>query len=235
MIVHIGLENNFEGRSLAWALGHPGCFAYGVDGSTAVVAMGRAIPDYIEWIAEHTPEPWFAPADIDIRLEEIWEDYFLDETYNRAAQGMSANAWFLHDWKLLTALEMRQGVQLLQWAHNDLLASAQGLSDAELDAPHPGELKPIRGILMHVATANWWLLDRLDLAASPRASLSKDVDERLNTQFERACQVLPELTGVEKVVGKQGELWSPRKLLRRLVWHARDHAEHIRKLKGVIA
>ena len=29
MIFRIGLENNIEGRSLAWVLGHPGCFSVG--------------------------------------------------------------------------------------------------------------------------------------------------------------------------------------------------------------
>lgn len=32
MLFHIGLENNVEGRSLAWVLDHPGCFAYGENG-----------------------------------------------------------------------------------------------------------------------------------------------------------------------------------------------------------
>lgn len=31
--------------------------------------------------------------------------------------------------------------------------------------------------------------------------------------------------------GVEGEFWSPRKLLRRAVWHARDHTAHIRKQK----
>jgi len=35
---------------------------------------------------------------------------------------------------------------------------------------------------------------------------------------------------VNQVVGLDGEFWSPRKLLRRTVWHERDHVDHIRKL-----
>jgi hypothetical protein len=35
---------------------------------------------------------------------------------------------------------------------------------------------------------------------------------------------------MNKVVGVEGEMWSPRKVLRRAVWHERDHTEHIRKL-----
>ena len=38
----MGVENNIEGRSLAWALEHPGCFAYGPDGEAALEALPAA-------------------------------------------------------------------------------------------------------------------------------------------------------------------------------------------------
>jgi len=44
--------------------------------------------------------------------------------------------------------------------------------------------------------------------------------------------LLPRLDGVDHVVGLEGEIWSPRKALRRALWHERDHTEHIRKLLG---
>jgi hypothetical protein len=48
---HIGLENGTEGRSQGWVLGHPGCFAYGIDGEAALKAVPGAIQDYRKWIA----------------------------------------------------------------------------------------------------------------------------------------------------------------------------------------
>jgi hypothetical protein len=36
------------------------------------------------------------------------------------------------------------------------------------------------------------------------------------------------------VVGLEGEFWSPRKLLRRAVWHERDHSQHIRQLCALL-
>jgi hypothetical protein len=41
---------------------------------------------------------------------------------------------------------------------------------------------------------------------------------------------LPDLAASNAVVGIDGEFWSPRKLLRRAVWHERDHTAHILKL-----
>ncbi len=231
MLVHIGLENHMEGRSLAWALGYPGCFTYGADGSEAIIAMGQAIPNYIGWIEAHTSSPWFNPPDIDIRLDEVWEDYYLDAAYQKTPQdGRFVQAWFLHDWKPLSQEDIEHGQQLLQWGRADLLTAASGFPEGMLDASFPGEEKTPRGILAHVATANWWLLDRLGLAETPRSGLPKDVDERLRTQHDRLLDVLPELVDIERVVGRDGELWSPRKLLRRAVWHELDHAGHLRRL-----
>ena len=52
----IGLENNTEGRSQAWILGHPGCFAYGSTGGEALAAVSAAIQRYRQWISAHTSE-----------------------------------------------------------------------------------------------------------------------------------------------------------------------------------
>jgi|GEM_PF-3187094 hypothetical protein len=41
---------------------------------------------------------------------------------------------------------------------------------------------------------------------------------------------LPGLEASDKVVGVDGEFWSPRKVLRRAIWHERDHTAHSKKL-----
>ena len=231
MIIPIGLDNGFDHRSTAWDLDHPGCFAYGPDGSSAVVAMGRAIPDYITWLESHTPEPWFHPDAIDIRLETVWEDYTIDDNYNRASSGKWVLAFFQNEWKPLTPEEAEHGLLLYRWARADLLDTVSGLTSTELDAPpRPGEAKTLRGILAHVAIINWWLLDRLDLSELRRDQLPKDIFERLEVLSTCTQQAIPHLAGVDKVIGREGEFWSPRKLLRRLVWHERDHTGHILKI-----
>ncbi len=41
---------------------------------------------------------------------------------------------------------------------------------------------------------------------------------------------LPELVGAAQIVERVGERWSARKVLRRTLWHERDHTQHIAKL-----
>jgi predicted RNase H-like HicB family nuclease len=57
MQIRIGLENEFEGRSLAWVLDFPGCFAYGKDGSEAILRVPQALLFFQEWLSEKT-EIW---------------------------------------------------------------------------------------------------------------------------------------------------------------------------------
>jgi uncharacterized damage-inducible protein DinB len=161
---------------------------------------------------------------------ETFQAYVIDERYDLAKDGYEVNAWFLHDWKPLLPEEIERGLTLLAWSRHDLLAMVEGLDARVMDNKQSGERWSISGILRHVCGAEWWYLDRLGLSI-PHEDFSEEPFERL--EKVRACliKVLPQLAGSKQVVGADGELWSPRKLLRRAVWHERDHTIHIQKLK----
>jgi hypothetical protein len=103
------------------------------------------------------------------------------------------------------------------------------LDNAILERTYPNERWSIAGILNHIGGAEWWYLDRLGLAFS-RAEVPESPFDRLPKVRERLLEILPGLAGVKQVVGVAGEFWSPRKLLRRAIWHEYDHMDHIRKL-----
>jgi hypothetical protein len=233
VLIQLALENNNEGRSIAWALDFPGCFAYGKDGSEALVAVPRAVLQYSDWIAGHSPNSWLANlGDFDLRLVETFECYTINETFERAParQGKEINAWFLNDWKPLTEEDVRRALLLLEWNRADLLESFAGLKPEQRDQAHLGERWGINGILNHVGGAEWWYMDNLGLAGLERTQLSEVPEERLALVRARLLEILPGLVESTLVTGKEGELWSPRKMLRRALWHERDHVQHIRKL-----
>jgi hypothetical protein len=229
MIFKIGLENGDENRSIAWVLGHPGCFAYGPDPGTALAEAPQAIRDYHDWICKHQGECWFDIDEIQIEHAETWEVYAVSVDYERVEDGYSVNAWFQHDWKPLTAEEIERGLKLLDWSRADLLETAKDLDQGALNRPYPGERWNIEGILKHIAGAEWWYLDRLEMAF-PRRVLHDSIFERLEKVRAHLNDLLPGLAGSTLVRGIEAEFWSPRKLLRRAVWHERDHTRHIRKL-----
>ena len=119
-------------------------------------------------------------------------------------------------------------MQLLSWTHADLLALVAELSEEVLDKTYPGERWSIRGILRHIANAEWWYLSRLGLTEGQE--WPKDTQERLRHACACLETTLPTLAGAKTVIGIEGEFWSPRKLLRRILWHERDHTGHIARL-----
>ncbi len=230
MRVLIGLENNNEGRSIAWSLEHFGCIGYGEDGQTAVMAMGRAIPEYIAWMESHTSKPWFNPSEIDIRLLDVHDDYFIDKAFNVIpSDGKLVKAWFKTDWKPLSQEDVEHALQILSWSRMDLLNVVSKLSDDQLDRRYEGEIWSIREILAHLARAEWWLLSNID-RAHDESLIPEDAFERLVYERGWVINTLPDLIDIHQVVGKDGEFWSPRKVVRRMCWHERDHIQHIQKL-----
>jgi len=233
MIFQAGVENNNEGRSIAWALEHPGCYAYGANLDGALLNLEGALTKYAGWILRHETRTWltFAESEIEIVLNGTWDVYYINDDFDKRteADGYNVDSFFPYDWKPLTALEIQRGLSMLTWSRDDLLKTIQGLSPEKLDATYLGERWSIRGILGHVAGAERWYLDRLGLAF-PREGLPEDIPARLEMVRKNLTSALFRLDGVKRVVGVDGEFWSPRKLLRRALWHERDHTEHIRKL-----
>jgi hypothetical protein len=230
MEFNIGMENDIEGRSLAWVLDHPGCFAYGAEAQTAMAAVPAAIREYAAWIERHSLERWLEPGEIKIEMVDTWQVYCLDEQFGRIeSSDHSINAWFLHDWKPLTVDKVTLGLKLLAWSRADLLETVKDLSPENLDKEYTGERWNIAGILNHVGGAEWWYLDRLGLAP-PQEQVPKIPFDRLEFIRFHLNETIPTLIGSHQVIGVDGEFWSPRKLLRRAVWHERDHTTHIRQL-----
>ncbi len=229
MRIRIGMENGYENRSLAWALDFPGCFAYGADAATALLKMPRALLNYRDWAEKHAGREYIELGDLDLRTVESFDVYSVDENLEPADTGHLVNAWFRDDWRPLSGEDVQCGLELLSWSRADLLAIGQHLPADLLDRELPGERWSIRGILGHIAHAEWWYLDRLGLGGE-RSELPEEVFERLDCVRARLLAALPGLVGIKQVVGLRGEFWSPRKVLRRALWHEMDHIGHIAHL-----
>jgi len=230
MIFRIGIENNNDGiRTIAWALEHPGCFAYGNNAEQAISNLPDAIFSYATW-AQTRSADWLDASQIELAIDETFECYRIDEkTFERVEKGSMVESFFLHDWKPLTHLEIEHALKILSWTRDDLLDTIGSLDPEKMAAKYPGERWSIDGILRHVGGAEWWYMERLGLIF-PENELPKASRERLEKVRVVLVELLPQLEDVNQVVGLDGEFWSPRKMLRRAVWHERDHVDHIRKL-----
>jgi len=232
MQIRIGLENNIEGRSLAWALDYPGCFAYGLDESEALIGLPRALLAYEHWIQNHTSEPWVSFEDLDLRVVEKFETFHIGADYKPAPpdEGYEINAWFIDDWRPLAAFEIERGLKIFHWQRDELLAGLSTLDPEVLEREYPGQRWNILGIAKHIANAELWYLQRLDLTSLHYTNLSPDYETRLSQTAALIEQTFPGFAEKVVVKGIDGEFWSYRKILRRTLWHQRDHIEHIKTL-----
>lgn len=229
MPIKVGIENGNEGRAMAWVLDYPGCFAYGVYPPEALQNLLEALHAYNEWLSHHDLESLSIPLREEVQVAETWEVYQIDDDFTLVENGYEVNAWFQHDWKPISETEIERSSQLLAATRKDLLATVQDLDQEQMEHKNPEERWSISGILNHVGAAEWWYLDRLGLAI-PRDEVPKEPFERLEVLRAELNQAVAQFAGSSQVVGIDGEFWSPRKVLRRAIWHERDHTFHIQKL-----
>jgi hypothetical protein len=233
MFFRIGIENNNDDRSIAWALEHPGCFAYGRNSLEAQENFTRAALDYAAWIAAHGGS-WLEGNRVEVYVEETFDAYFINSTFEQVEAAPSASmveSFYRLDWKPLDTADIQHALKLLAWSRADLLNTVRGLSVEKLNRTYNNERWSINGILKHIGVAEWWYQERIGYPyPENEKDLTDDPFERLEVTRIHLNDLLPALMGMSKVIGLDGEFWSPRKMLRRTLWHERDHTEHIRKL-----
>lgn len=232
MHIRIGIENNIEGRTLAWVLDYPGCFSYGSDETEALIQVPHALLAYEKWIKDHTPNSWVDFEDLEMLVVERFETFRIGENYKPAppGEGNEINAWFIDDWRPLSSDEIKNALNIFGWQRDELMAGLSTLDQEILEKQHPGQRWNILGIAKHIANAELWYLKRLDLTSLSRKDLLPEPTARLGQMAEQVEGSFPNFADHVNVRGIDGEIWSYRKIVRRTLWHQRDHIEHIKEL-----
>ena len=143
----------------------------------------------------------------------------MDEWLGTDAQVLQgeSTALFAADLAALDPASARQGLRRLGDLRGLLLAALRGRPDAALDRPTAGGLR-VRDVLEELARAQWWTLSRL--GASPMAEVPERTLARLDTAMALVVQHLETLPEERRAARLEldGEEWTPRKVLRRLLW-----------------
>lgn len=224
-LIQIGLERNVEGRTLAWALDYPGVFTYGADDAEAILRMPREMLRFESWLNLRTDHPWVRLEGLDMHIDEIFEVFPVDDE----GEIYEVNAFFRSDLLPLSAEEIQKALQIYDWQREELLAGVETLPKDLLSRQFEGQRWTIEGILEHIARVERWYFSRLGFEISLPDDCS-DPLRLLTLSAEGVRRSLPETEGWDQVFEHQQEKWSARKLTRRLLWHQRDHIDHIREL-----
>jgi hypothetical protein len=229
LLIRVGVEIDLDGKHNAWALDFPGCFSYGADRSEALLKLPISILNFDYWVRTKTEQPWYQLGSLDFHVEET----FQVEQISYKGEPYTINAFFEDDKRPLTAEVVQIYSQIFEWQHQELMAGVETLDEGTLNQIQPGERWSILGILRHLAFAELWYLHCLGIDV-PALPPTIDSITAIDESHRLVQELFPSLVEKELLTEYAQEKWTPRKFARRLLWHRRDHIDHIRHLVGVI-
>ena len=210
---------------VCWILDLPGCFSSARDREDAVGRAPSRIAEYFAWITRHDPSLPKVSGPFEVNVMETFEAHPCSDD-----RDYLVNAFFEDDRRPLSYWDVEAGLRLLEWTRQDLLAVVEPLSAEQIHRTIRGEDRDtIAGVLEHLLAAENWYLHQLDLSVE-RSSLPENVFEKLEAVRTNTRRQLVTLMGEKRITESCDERWSARKILRRTLWHERDHTQHIAKL-----
>ena len=219
-MAYIVCAEEIDGHWVAHVPDLPGCFTTHDEREKAIQAVPAAVEEFVTWCGGHG-----------LRITGLSAPMIVSEVIRawEFEDGYKVHAFFASDRPPLTEEELPEYEALLRATMVDLLSVVNDLRPEDEHREFPGEARTIAGILSHVARGDLFYLDRLGLAFSQH-ELSDDARASLKKVGDHMLSTLPALMKRSGAMTLGGETWSARKVLRRSLWHRRDHTFHIEKL-----
>jgi predicted RNase H-like HicB family nuclease len=211
----------------------PGCWVFGRTSERALEKVKVAIREWFEWLKRHGED---IPTEADEFTVKVGEILRVD--YNPVEAG-KPEPLFWSEVAPIKRKDIAYTIRLLGYSRNDLLNLVSDLNNETLDWQPPGKPRTIRNTLKHIGFVEWWYITRLDVELPTK--FPKDVFKLLSYTREIVVDFLENFpkekrSGVfqpKKDVGHKAKicnLWTARKVLRRLVDHERLHTKYIEKV-----
>jgi hypothetical protein len=227
MPYHLGVEDMEANHWIAYVFDLPGCYSAAETQDGAVLLAPARIAEYFDWRTRRGRPSPLADEGIVTQVDELFRSY-----PDKDDPETTVKAFFKDDRRPLKPDEMDDVRWLLEQTRADLMAVVEPITPTRRKSGISGErFKHINDILMHIAWAERWYFDRLGLAF-PRDDMPNNPLKALGKVRANTLVNLPRLVGNTEVVERSGELWSARKVVRRTLWHERDHTQHIAKVAG---
>jgi predicted RNase H-like HicB family nuclease len=220
MEYRLGVEDMEPGRWIAWVFDLPGCYSGGQSRDQAIESAPAAIE---EMLLRLDRAGYGISREVTAITAVVAEEF---RSFPHSPDYL-VNAYFENDDVPLTDDDVAYGRHVLKMNRGELSVVTDGLAEDILLRTIPGEVQTnLRGILNHIGTAEWWYWDRLGMIF-PREKRPRETRELLAVIRDFTMTHLSDLMGSDLKTVRSGETWSPRKLLRRAIWHERAHTVQI--------
>ena len=212
---------------------YPGCWVLGQTQESALKKAKIAITDWFSWVREHGEILTDIHEEIEIEVSEI-----LKVDYNPAEAG-KPEPLFWSEIAPIGEKDIERTIHLMDYARKDLLTLVKNVPEEILEWEPPGKPRTINNCLEHIAHVEYWYITRLNIELPEDFPTS--VFELLDynrTMVVNCLQNFPrrKMRGVfqpEKYGNPTCNLWTARKVLRRLVDHERLHTKYIQTILDI--
>ena len=216
----------------------PGCWAFGRTKESALKKVRSAVVDWIECLRRQGGEIPYSGRNlrVDLRRQiEIEVAEMMQVAYNPAMAG-KPEPLFWSEVLPVTRDDIKRTIRLMEFSRYDLLELVSHLTKEQLNFKPPGQPRTIKNCLKHIAYVEWWYVNRLNIEMPEK--FPKDVFGLLNHIRELVVEALEKLPrekmrGVHQPVKYKSptcDLWTARKVLRRLVDHERLHTRYVKRV-----
>ncbi len=230
--VSVCLEVSPQATS-AFVPDRPGCWVFGRTKESAIEKVRIAVTKWIEWLKRHGESVPELGTDVEIEVAEM-----LLVDYNPVEAGKPEPLF----WSEVTRVgrdDIERTIHFMEYSRKDLLSFMFNVTEECLDWEPPDKPRTIRNCLEHIAYVEPWYITRLNIDLPE--DYPGDVFELLNATRNIVIDMLrnfPEqkMKGVfqpNKDKSPTCDLWTARKVLRRLVDHERLHTKYIQNVLGI--
>jgi predicted RNase H-like HicB family nuclease/uncharacterized damage-inducible protein DinB len=203
-----------------------GCFSSGRTEEEAVAQAGNRVRQYFEWLGKKDGNPAPFEESIQVLIAERIETFPWPKD-----PALTVHAFFEDDARPLRPWDLDIAGRLLEWSRQDFLRLAGALlPDSLSQMENVPNWNTLDGLMGHIWETENAILKRMG-GMVDAADMPGDPIGRLQAVRARFQEKLPEWAEADIRIEDFGEKWSPRKALRRVLWHERDH---IGQLEGLI-
>ncbi len=209
-----------SGYDVVWAFAHVpellGCFSKEKDREMALKRLPDRIQSYLSWL-KTKGESVSLKGEITVTITEEFKCFMVGD--------YEVGACFEADRQPASRDEIRVAQKRMGWNREELLAKVAHLPAKVLDEKPAVSARTLRQVLNHAAGAELWYIDRIKSNIPSFKSFPEGAFARLSTIRDFVIAELLKLSEEElsKVVVKDREEWTARKMLRRLLEHEREH------------
>ena len=208
----------------------PGCWVFGRTKERALKKVRIAVNEWFKWLKKHGEKIPQLSDEVEIEIAGM-----LQVDYSPAEAG-KPEPLFWSEVLPVKKDDIRRSIQLMEYSRRDLLNAVSNLTGKQLSFKPPNEPRTMRNCLKHIAIVEPWYITRLNIDLPE--NYPEDVFEFLDHARELVVNSLRNLPkekmrGIfqpDKYKSPTCDLWTARKVLRRLEDHERLHTKYIQRL-----